>query len=251
MVENPKIELKGYLPKVDKPEQQDKALKKSCRDFESLLMHQLLKTMRRTVEKCDLFHGGQGEEIYESLLDMELSKSMSGLGPNSLAEILYQQLKRPTVLGTQQEPPDTHGAGPSGPEQVQLPIKATVSSSFGWRKDPINGEKKFHYGLDFAAPKGSPVKAAMAGRVVFSGKQRGYGNVIILDHGGDLKTVYAHNERNAVGEGDWVKGGSIIAQVGTSGRSTGPHLHFEVRKGMQAVDPFQVLSSLGPAQNGA
>jgi flagellar protein FlgJ len=75
-------------------EQSNKALKKACEEFESLFTYELLKSMRRTVDKCDLFHGGQGEEIYESLLDQELSKSISGYGSNSVSGMLYQQLKR-------------------------------------------------------------------------------------------------------------------------------------------------------------
>ena len=71
----------------------DESLRKACKDFESVLTHELLKSMRRTIEKCDLFHGGQGEEVYESLLDMELSKSMADTGPNSIAAQLYEQLK--------------------------------------------------------------------------------------------------------------------------------------------------------------
>jgi peptidoglycan hydrolase FlgJ len=73
--------------------QKDESLRKACKDFESVFTHELLKSMRRTIEKCDLFHGGQGEEVYESLLDMELSKSMADTGPNSIAAQLYEQLK--------------------------------------------------------------------------------------------------------------------------------------------------------------
>lgn len=73
--------------------ERDKRLKKACRDFEALFTYQLIKSMRKSVEKCDLFHGGQGEEIYESLMDMELSKQMADLSPGSLGRLLYEQLK--------------------------------------------------------------------------------------------------------------------------------------------------------------
>jgi peptidoglycan hydrolase FlgJ len=81
------------IPKKSVGSRKDEALRKACKDFESVFTHELLKSMRRTVEKCDLFHGGQGEEIYESLLDMELSKSMSDGGANSIAAQLYEQVK--------------------------------------------------------------------------------------------------------------------------------------------------------------
>jgi flagellar protein FlgJ len=89
-----------------------RTLRGACQDFESLVMHELLKGMRRTVEKCDLFHGGSGEEIYESLLDMELAKKMAGLGPKSLAEMLYRQLSPERAdAGHQNSPSDSGQTG--------------------------------------------------------------------------------------------------------------------------------------------
>ena len=84
----------GHPPGQGRTDTKDKELKKACREFESVFTYELLKSMRRTVEKCELFHGGQGEDVYQSLLDMELAKGMAGSGPNSLNELLYQQLKR-------------------------------------------------------------------------------------------------------------------------------------------------------------
>ena len=88
-----KIVADESIPKKRAGGQKDEGLRKACKDFESVFTHELLKSMRRTIEKCDLFHGGQGEEVYESLLDMELSKSMADTGPNSIAARLYEQLK--------------------------------------------------------------------------------------------------------------------------------------------------------------
>jgi Rod binding domain-containing protein len=88
-----KVAADQLVPMKSPESQKEKALRKACKDFESVFTHELLKSMRRTVEKCDLFHGGQGEEVYESLLDMELSKSIADTGPNSIAAQLYGQLK--------------------------------------------------------------------------------------------------------------------------------------------------------------
>ncbi len=85
---------KGELIQSKEQGRKDRELQKACKEFEALFTYQLLKSMRRTVEKCDLFHGGQGEEIYESLFDLELSKQMADMGPNSLSRMLYEQLKR-------------------------------------------------------------------------------------------------------------------------------------------------------------
>ena len=92
-MQSAKINIKTYLPEQADGTQRNQKLKKACKDFESLLTYQLLRSMRKTVDKCDLFHGGQGEEIYQSLFDMQISKSMVGFGPNSLARLLYDQLK--------------------------------------------------------------------------------------------------------------------------------------------------------------
>ena len=223
----------------------DEALKKACRDFESIFTYQLLKSMRSTIDKCDLFHGGQGEEIYESLLDQELSKNIAGGGSNSLSELLYRQLKsedapdlrRPDILVPEKS---TESA-----TSYQWPVRARITSKFGMRRDPFTGESRFHRGLDLAAGEGTPVEACREGRVIKSAYQKGYGNVVILDHGNGITTLYAHNRENLVKEGEWIRKGAPVAEVGSTGRSTGPHLHFEVRRHGKHLDPLEFLGQ-GP-----
>jgi len=121
---------------------------------------------------------------------------------------------------------------------LQWPLKSRISSTYG----PRNGKK--HYGLDMAAKTGVPVKAAATGRVAYSGNgMRGYGKVIVLKHSDDLSTVYAHNSKLLVSMGERVKRGQIIARVGATGRVTGPHLHFEVRRRGVPEDPLDFLPS--------
>ncbi len=127
------------------------------------------------------------------------------------------------------------------------PVPGVESSGFGWRRDPIHHQAKFHKGTDFRAPHGTPVYAAGAGRVVFVGQQRGYGNIVYLDHGGGVVTRYAHLQRFEVAAGTLVAGGRLIARVGATGRATGPHLHFEVRLGARAIEPALALA-IGAAQ---
>jgi len=219
----------------------DEALKKACKEFESVFTYELLKSMRRTIEKCDLFHGGQGEEIYESLMDQELSKRMAGLGPQSMAEVLYRQLRK---KGVSEDQGDTEPR-PLKDLRTRSPLSplsgGLLSSSFGWRKDPFSGEDRFHQGIDLAAPEGTLVRAPMQGKVLMSGFKQGYGNVVVLDHGKGLTTLYAHNRENKVSEGDWVKAGAPLASVGSTGRSTGPHLHFEVRRHGASLDPLDFM----------
>ena len=123
-------------------------------------------------------------------------------------------------------------------KKLIIPTKGVVSSEYGMR----NGRP--HKGIDIAAASGTPIYAVQEGEVVFSGSQRGYGNVIIIEHNEAVMTVYAHNEANLVRVGDTVKQGQPIARVGKTGRSSGPHLHFEYRKNGKAINPRKVLPDL-------
>ncbi|MXO55254.1 peptidoglycan DD-metalloendopeptidase family protein [Altererythrobacter gangjinensis] len=126
------------------------------------------------------------------------------------------------------------GTMPSG-----SPISsARISSVFGVRTDPITGVKRRHSGVDFAAPTGTPIFATSGGVVTSASWFGGYGLAVELDHGGGVETRYAHMSRVAVAGGQIVKKGEIIGYVGSTGRSTGPHLHYEVRHGARAVNPF-------------
>ena len=122
------------------------------------------------------------------------------------------------------------------------PAKAEfISSRFGYRTDPINGHAAFHAGLDFAGPMGAPVYAAANGKISFAGQRRGYGNCVEVDHGNGLTTRYAHMSRFRVAMGQTVKAGEVIGAIGSTGRSTGPHLHFEVRVHGTPVNPRPFL----------
>jgi murein DD-endopeptidase MepM/ murein hydrolase activator NlpD len=112
-----------------------------------------------------------------------------------------------------------------------------ITSTFGTRKDPLLGTAAFHSGMDFRASVGDPVKATAFGKVVSSGRNGGYGNMVEIDHGNGLTTRYAHMSRLLVSEGDDVEPGTVVGLAGSTGRSTGPHLHYEVRKDSGAVDP--------------
>ena len=225
----------GLKPK----DREDKELKQACKDFESVFTYQLLKSMRRTIEKCDLFHGGQGEDIYESMLDQELAKDLAGAGSSSLGNLLYQQLRN-----VHPETVDSITAADAGNWAPQWPLKAQqISSGFGWRKHPLNGQAQFHRGLDLPAKAGTEVRASLSGTVVRSEYQDGYGNLVEMDHGHGFSTLYAHNQVNLVTVGTWVERGAPLARVGSSGRTTGSHLHFEVKKDGRPLDPERFLGS--------
>jgi len=141
---------------------------------------------------------------------------------------------RPPAPGA--APPARAADRPAGKEPLlRWPLKGLLYSRFGMRQ----GQR--HDGIDLAAPEGTPVTAAAEGAVVYAGQQAGYGHVVILRHARGLLTVYAHNAKLLVAEGDRVKAGDPIARVGQSGKTTGPHLHFEVREGAKPRDPLLYL----------
>ena len=121
------------------------------------------------------------------------------------------------------------------------PAPGRVTSGFGVRRDPLSGAAKFHSGIDLATPSGTPVRAVADGRVVESGRRGGYGNVVVVDHGGGVTSLYAHNAELLRPVGARVEAGAPLALSGSTGRSTGPHVHFEVRKGGVPVDPRAFL----------
>jgi len=118
------------------------------------------------------------------------------------------------------------------------PVRGPITSGFGWRIDPFIHRRALHTGIDIAAPMGAPIAAAADGTVIYVGWMTGYGNVVVLDHGNGVSTVYAHLSASAVHVGQVVHRGEIIAHVGMTGWSTGPHLHFEVRQDGQPIDPL-------------
>ncbi len=121
------------------------------------------------------------------------------------------------------------------------PVPGAISSTFGMRLHPILGYWRMHAGVDFRGGYGQEIKAAASGRVILASAYGGYGNTIIIDHGGGMTTLYAHQSGFNVGYDDQVSAGDIIGYVGSTGLSTGPHLHFEVRIGGRPVDPQDYL----------
>jgi murein DD-endopeptidase MepM/ murein hydrolase activator NlpD len=132
-------------------------------------------------------------------------------------------------------------AQPSGPPVME----GYESSPFGMRIDPFTGELSFHPGIDFAGPEGEPVKAVAAGVVTWAGPRSGYGNMVEIDHGNGYSTLYGHSEKILVHVGEVVKKGQEIALLGSTGRSTGPHVHFEVLYNGKPVNPAKFVNSVG------
>jgi len=123
----------------------------------------------------------------------------------------------------------------------QLPAAGRLTSGFGYRRHPFGGRAKFHAGLDVANRRGTPIHAAQGGVIKHARTMSGYGRTVVIDHGHGITTLYAHCTRLTVGQGQVVEAGDMIATMGSTGRSTGPHLHFELRFDGQPVDPLAYL----------
>jgi murein DD-endopeptidase MepM/ murein hydrolase activator NlpD len=180
--------------------------------------------------KLPNFDDAEGGPLLPPADDAETSSSSLVDDANAVAEAL----ERYKVA---------RNAADLAPVHRPLTTITRISSTFGNRKDPFTGRLAFHSGLDFAAPQGTSVLAAGYGKVIYVGEMTGYGNVVEIDHGNGLVTRYGHLSAFLVKEGQWVKTGTPIARVGSTGRSTGPHLHFEVRRSDSAVDPSGYLNA--------
>lgn len=127
---------------------------------------------------------------------------------------------------------------------IKRPVSGgRISSHYGWRVHPITHNHRMHTGIDYAVPIGTQVKAAQHGKVIFAGRQGGYGNLLVIKHNDTYRTAYAHLDKFNVAIGDWVNQGDVVAYSGNTGLSTGPHLHFEIRKNGLSLNPLTGESS--------
>jgi len=186
------------------------------------------------VPKLDEKKGSQGGPFKnDNLTSQDLQKAINNLMVKIEArEDLYNSME--SALLKQSVLKDTL---PSL-KPVNIPYS---SSSYGWRHDPILGVRAFHEGLDFSAAQGEQIRATASGIVIFAGKAPDYGNYVKIQHGNGLETRYAHCSKLLVKNGDLVSKGEVIASVGNTGRSTGPHLHYEIRLNGNSLDPRQYL----------
>lgn len=274
-----RIQGLGRLHSQDGKDAFQKAeLRKAAEGFEAMLMNQLLKEMMP--EEGGFFGDGLGSDTYQQLFIEELSTLSAKTGQLGLADfierdvaeragltdesekrtepipgkVLGRPLPRPISSGLPALSADfriTDARALSGNAleaynsvrfNLQPPLEGRLSSDFGYRKDPFTKENSHHKGIDIAASEGSSIKAAAAGEVTFSGWKPGYGNIVIVEHSKGYETRYAHNSDNLVRKGEIVKPGQVVAKVGQTGRATGSHLHFEVRKDGQALDPNTLIS---------
>ena len=213
----PEISLSNLKPN-DKLEPKDLATK-----VQGMFVEVMMKAMEDSVEAEDgLFGKSSSAEIYRGMIREQFAAAISGQMRTSLEDQLQKKLTAPV---TESENPTSAIRNP----QSELPVSGRISSPQGWRHDPINGQMRYHAGTDIAAPAGTEIHAVADGRVIESGPKGGYGNAVVVQTEDGRKMLYAHNNQNFVQVGDWVSRGDAIAEVGSTGRATGPHVHFEVK----------------------
>ncbi|PMP72285.1 M23 family metallopeptidase [Thermodesulfovibrio sp. 3462-1] len=216
--------------------------KELSKKIETVFLTELLKVMFENTS----FGQDRTTSTYMTIVIPQIAEMMAGSvgignflteNPNFLNSISKNQkieLKPPSEKQEQQN---------NLPNKLSLPVSGRITSSFGLRIDPIDGKLRHHNGIDIAVPEGTPVKPVLSGKVVYSGWRGGYGNCVIVDHGNGIQTVYAHNSKNLVKTGDTVTPQSVVALSGSTGRTTGPHLHFEVRKDGKAMNPVALINN--------
>lgn len=183
-----------------------------------------LERTRQVNPTVDLVSLKPGNEIF-----------LPGARPEAVAEVKVEGKKARLV------PAKDKGAPQKGARSYRWPVMGRINSPFGWRRHPVTRRRDFHTGIDIKADRGMVIRSARDGRVAYSGWMGGYGKVVVVEHAGGQSTLYAHCSTLLVVQGSKVSQGQNIARVGTTGRSTGPHLHFEVRRGNSPVNPLQYL----------
>jgi murein DD-endopeptidase MepM/ murein hydrolase activator NlpD len=255
----------------------EEKIKRIALQFEEMLINTLLKEAFKDEEKGDDEEEGLplSSGSYKDMRTMFLSQYIADSGGLGYRKVIEKQLLESiTDTSAEKSTPAKKETASSAPSPLSLstvrtitgmphfptpsesrktasppgttatPVEGPISSNYGWRRDPFDGQSRFHSGIDFDVPPNTPVKSFMNGEVTYSGWEKGYGYLVEITHPGGLVTRYGHNSKLNVKEGDSVMAGDVIALSGSTGRSTGPHLHFEVRKGEFSLNPEKFLESV-------
>jgi murein DD-endopeptidase MepM/ murein hydrolase activator NlpD len=263
------------LERTGAPAAEKEKLGELAAQFESMLMLEMIKQMRKSLLDESGEEEGLGKETYSSTIDQELALHLAKAGGMGLTSAMVEAWERqqtamapgslaapaagqpvvtaPVAMSTAassavsairqaisrpQLPDDTADS------TLSLEMPGRVSSGYGWRADPLQGRSRFHGGIDLAAKYGTTVPAAAAGTVVTAEAQGSYGLTVVLRHPDGFESRYAHLASLDVTVGETVAQGQQVGRVGSTGRSTGPHLHFEVMQSGRRVDPEQFVRNL-------
>ena len=217
-------QLKKDAAEIKSRQEQLDAQMKEIQTTQKVLNDKKAKVQKLREQRAQVLYKAQEEEQqsqseYERLL--------------ALSENIASMLRN---MESSSSAPSAGGTG-----GFMWPCNGEITSYYGWRTHPIFGTTKYHSGMDIAVDYGTPIHAADSGTVIYSGWLGGYGNCVMIDHGGGLVSLYAHNQSLNVGEGQFVNKGTVVAYAGSTGYSTGPHCHFEVRLHGEVTEPLNYL----------
>jgi len=237
--ESLKQQIEGYNSQLDRIRMKIASADKLKRKFINIT-----KDYKYRTDKVQMGLGGHELPVDENLSNIKNRKERSYLIElsNTLASLSTELDKRMIELGELANLLEERKLlMDSTPSIWPLKVKGWITSGFGYRRSPFNGGRVFHAGLDIAERRGTPIRSTAKGVVIFKGRKTGYGNVIIIDHGYGYVTKYAHCHKLLKKVGDRVEKGDIIALVGNTGRSTGPHVHYEVLVNNIPVNPMKFI----------
>ena len=196
---------------------------KAAHQIEGLFFKLLMKEMQRSLPKGGLMGGGMAAQMAGEMFSQSVAEKLGSSVSLGLSSKVLEQLQ----LDDQQLTSESSG----------WPVSGRISSPFGFRNDPVDGQRRFHHGLDIAAPVGSPIHSLTDGLVVHAGPLGGLGQVVKVQKFDGTQFVYGHCSQTSVKVGQQIQRGQKLAEVGSTGRSTSSHLHLEIRADGRSVDP--------------
>jgi len=226
--------LEDFQAETVKIRQQRQALEEQ-RNNVALLTQQLLAQKSEVQAKAQV-QTLLVDRLTSDRAALEAAETQLARDSSRLRGLIQQRVAAAAPKAIIRKPVIIRGSG-----LMVYPSAGEITSNFGWRVHPILGTDRFHAGIDFGVDYGSPIQAAADGVVIIAEWYGGYGNTVVIDHGNGITSLYGHASELYVREGQVVKAGEAIAAVGSTGFSTGPHLHFEVREEGEPVDPFNYL----------
>ncbi len=209
-------------------------LRKAARGFEAMVLAELMRPLENS--GGGLLGKSMGSRFAKGMFHDAIVQKVADAGGIGLADMVLKQVTQTSALGAYRD-----FAAPQGAWPIQGGDPTSICSGFGVRSDPFTGEARMHKGIDIDAELGTPVFPVRDGKVIFAGSRGGYGKLVIVEHEDGLQSRYGHLSEIDVAEGDWLDGSGALGAVGSTGRSTGPHLHLEVRQGDVALDPMEFL----------
>lgn len=221
----------------------------AAQQFESYLVEMMIREMRKTLPKGGVFDS-EFMKTFNNMFDHAMADEITAGGGLGFSDALLRswgqdpgpsqhriESQRPVWRDVHEHEHAHEGAQLDG----QFPVQGALTSRFGRRRHPITGKHSHHKGIDIAAPTGADIQAVRGGTVTIAGDRGGFGKVVVIDHGDGWTSTYAHCSELNVQAGQLVSSDDIIAQVGSTGFSTGPHLHFEIHHQGKALDPQMVF----------